>query len=497
MSKMHEQFVAARKFGVPLFACETQDPYETIRQLVKYLNGEKKHPALTWDIQRGVLPANEAGKEVLKRFAPNEAAAAELVNPSTMLARAVELPDKTVLFMHNAHRFYATGVNGSESIVQGIGNLRDPFKATGSMLVLLAPGHSLPPEIERDVLLTDEPLPSDAELGAIVKGVYAYAGLKQPQAQMEQQLVRAARGLAPFPAEQAVALSLSKDGANVAKLWELKRKMVEQTKGLTFYRGTETFDDIGGLQRIKQFSSLLFKGPQPPSCIVFVDEIDKGMAGAKGDTSGTSQDQHGTMLDTMEVMQWKGLICLGPPGCAKSLFAMTLANTFGVPCIRLDLGALKGSLVGQSEQQIRAAMNVIKAVAGDSAYWIATCNQLEVLAPEMIRRFTDGIWYFDLPDAEERSKIWTVRKAKHAITDVALPDDTDWTGADIRNVCSISYRLQVTLKQAATYITPVAKSNPESIEKLRKLADGAFLSASHEGVYKRSLSTASGRRVTL
>lgn len=495
MSKLTEQFKSARMKGVPLLAIETPDQGATISQLVQALNGDKKHAALTWDIVRGPMAGNEQGMEVLKKICPNEGAQMDLINPTNMLARAAELPDKSCLFIYNSQRFY-----GNEAVAQAIWNLRDPFKATGRMLVLLAPAHALPSEIERDVILTDEPLPTDAELSTIIDGIYDNAGLKHAKDDLKASLVRAARGLAPFPAEQAVALSLSKEGANVSKLWELKRKMIEQTKGLSFYTSGECFDDIGGIQRIKRFGSLLFKGAMPPSCIVFVDEIDKAMAGAKSDTSGTSQDQHGTLLAAMEDQQWKGMILVGPPGCAKSMYAKALAATFGVPCIKLDMGAIKGSLVGQSEQQIRACMKVILAVAGDSAYWVATCNKLDTMSPEMLRRFTDGYWYFDLPDSEERESIWKVLRPKYKIpADDIQPDDQDWTGADIRNVCSIAYRLQIPLVEASTYITPVSKSDPDSIERLRKLADGSFLSASYPGPYKKQMSggSSSGRKVSL
>jgi SpoVK/Ycf46/Vps4 family AAA+-type ATPase len=187
----------------------------------------------------------------------------------------------------------------------------------------------------------------------------------------------------------------------------------------------------------------------------------------------------------MQANKWPGMILPGPPGTAKSLFATALAAEHEVPCIALDLGAMKGSLVGQSEQQIRAALKVIRAVAGKGAYWVATCNRMESLPPELRRRFTDGIRFFDLPDEAERASIWTIMRKKFKIKETdSQPDDHQWTGADIRNVCALAYRLKVSLKKAATYITPVAKSDPHSIERLRKLAHNSFLSASREGLYQ-------------
>lgn len=499
-----EQFLNARKFGVPLLGIETPDQSSTFKQLVQAINGkgDKQMPVLHWDIVRGVTAGNEAGQAELNRLALDESARAELANPTAMLIRAKELKEKAVICMANAQRFF-----DSETVMQGIFNLRDPFKATGRMLVLLGPSLRLPIELERDVILFDEALPTDAELGVIIQSVHEFAALKPPKGAHEAQLVRAARGLAPFPAEQAVALSLDKvlGAASVPALWELKRKFVEQTRGLAMYNSGETFEDIGGIARIKRFGNLLFAGAEPPAAVIFVDEIEKSMGGAGatgvGDSSGTSQDQLGVLLSAMQDNEWSGLIAVGPPGCAKSAFAKALGNTHQVPTIKLDLGGMKGSLVGQSEQQVRAAIKIIKSVAGKSAYWVGTCNRLESLPPELRRRFTDGIWFFDLPSQEEREKIWTIMLARYGLNSVkridtgGIPNDDNWTGADIRNVCSIAYRLNCSLKEAATYITAVAKSDPQSIERLRKVADGSFLSASHEGVYLRAVGSYPGSTV--
>lgn len=504
--KITEQFLNARKFGVPLLGIETPDQAATIAMLTQAVNGKGAVAVLSWDIIRGVTASNEAGREEVQRIAGDPNAALELLNPTSMLTKATELKDRTVLIMQNAHRFY-----DNESVVQGIWNLRDPFKASGRMLVLLGPSLKLPVELERDVIVLDEPLPTDEELATIIKTVHEMAALKAPSQTQSDQLVRAARGLAPFPAEQAVALSLKKDGADVAQLWELKRKMVEQTKGLAMYNSGETFEDIGGIERVKQFGQWLFNGSEPPAAVIFVDEIEKAIAGVGGsgggDTSGTSQDQLGVLLSAMQDNEWSGMIAVGPPGCAKSLYAKALGNTYKVPTIKLDLGGMKGSLVGQSEAQVRAAVKIIKAVAGKSAYWVGTCNSLNNLPPELRRRFTDGIWFFDLPDKGERDLIWAAMLKRYRLdflspAELERPSDEQWTGADIRNVCSIAYRLRCSLKEAATFITPVAKSDPASIDRLRKLADGAFLSASQAGVYQRTNNSipaeaAQGRRLTL
>src|SRR2546422_6001578 len=53
------------------------------------------------------------------------------------------------------------------------------------------------------------------------------------------QSVDALIGLAAFPAEQVLAMSLSKNGLDLDWLWERKCQAVEQTPGLTIWRGGE------------------------------------------------------------------------------------------------------------------------------------------------------------------------------------------------------------------------------------------------------------------
>jgi hypothetical protein len=79
----------------------------------------------------------------------------------------------------------------------------------------------------------------------------------------------------------------------------------------------------------------------------------------------------------------------------------------------------------------------------------------------------------------------------------ARPNDTDWTGAEIRSCCRLAALLDVPLTQAAYHVVPVAVTAAESVEKLRTWASGRCLSATAPGVYRREGTTPikPGRRV--
>src|SRR5713226_6655346 len=151
-----------------------------------------------------------------------------------------------------------------------------------------------------------------------------------------------------------------------------------------------------------------------------------------------------------------GCILIGPPGAAKSLVAKATGNTARIPTIAFDLGAMQNALVGASGERLRAALKVVDAVTNGRSLWIATCNSIGTLAPELRRRFTLGTFFFDLPSPEERAAIWKIYVAKYGASG-DLPDDEGWTGAEIKECCRKAYRLKLTLKESAEYIVPVSR----------------------------------------
>src|SRR5213596_426336 len=291
------------------------------------------------------------------------------------------------------------------------------------------------------------------------------------------QSVDALIGLAAFPAEQVLAMSLSKNGLDLDWLWERKCQAVEQTPGLTIWRGGETFDQIGGCENIKRFLTAVLLGREATRVIVFVDEIEKAFTGTGTDMSGVKTEMTGTMLSWMQDHSADGLIFIGPPGAAKSAVGKAAGATADIPTVAFDLSAMQNSLVGGSGKRLRAALQVIDAISQGRSLWIATCNSITSLPPELRRRFTLGTFFFDLPSSEERRAIWNIYVNRWRLTG-ELPDDEGWTSAEIKECCRKAWRLGTTLAEASRYIVPVSRSAGEQIKALRQMASGKFLSAS-------------------
>lgn len=468
------QVKAARRVSAPILAINTPDPAATIAEIVNGVNG--KSAAWSWDFMRGILPANPSARDAARAFD----AEATIGNPPGLMMEAEKLEENSILFVHSAQRYME-----DVGFLQGLWNLRDQFKQNRRTLILLSPQVSLPPELAPDAVVLDEPLPNRQEIAEIVQDVHRAGGLECP-AETLQKAVDATQGLSAFQVEQTVAMSLTPDGLVLSDLWERKRKQIEQTPGLKVCREDVSFDDVGGCQQIKDFMTAILGGRRAPKSVVFVDEIEKALAGAAGDTSGVTQDQLGVLLSYMQDNQSVGTIFVGPPGAAKSMVAKAVGGEAGIPTVQLDLGAAKGSLVGQSERTVRDALKVITAVSGGDALWIATCNSISELPPELRRRFTLGTFFFDLPDADERTLIWGLYLEKYGIREQydARVNDTGWTGAEIKQCCDIAWRTGLSLEDAAAFVVPVSISAASRIDGLRKMSDGRFLSASKRGIYR-------------
>jgi hypothetical protein len=248
MSHSTEEFrsllKAARRAGTPLVAIRTADPASAVDQVATSISSERDTPLIAWDILNGLVGRSDAGNAAITKVLGETSTT---MGPADALAAAQKIAKDTVLCFLNPQRIWE-----QPDIVQGIWNLRDVFKSGGQMLVLITtPGASLPTELQSDVMVIDEPLPSPEELAAVVRQTLEAAELAEPEETTVSKAVDALMGLAAFPAEQVLAMSLSKAGLDFARLWDRKRQAVEQTPGLTIWRGGETFDQIGGCDNIK------------------------------------------------------------------------------------------------------------------------------------------------------------------------------------------------------------------------------------------------------
>ena len=143
----------------------------------------------------------------------------------------------------------------------------------------------------------------------------------------EDMVLDAAQGLTWEEAENAMALALVRQKCFDPKtITELKAQMVKKSAALEFSQFKETFETLGGLENLKDWTLGRFEKRRPG-------------------------------------LPFRGILLLGIPGTGKSHFAKALGNQVGWPCLSLNLGKVFGSLVGESEAKMREALKVVDAMA--------------------------------------------------------------------------------------------------------------------------------------
>lgn len=505
MKSFIELFTDARAVSTPLIAVRTFDPASTIRNVRKSLGKTvEETPLISWDSIHGLKGLNEdhdgkagAGTLALTAMLQLAGMQQEELGSSVDLSIALGIleyaAEDVIAFIHNPQLSWPT----DPKVVQAFWNLRDGYKANGNMAVLLiGVGDVLPTELQQDILVLEEPLPTRDELSKIVTETFAFAAqndkYKKCAGAATPAVVKdacdALIGLPAFPAEQATAMCLEKATGvlDIEQLWDRKRTIVSQRPGLTFCQPQEKLADMYGNFGFSKFATGLMEGKYAPTVILRVDEIEKQFAGNGTDSSGSTGKQLGEFLSWIED---KKVICtleLGVPGSSKSFAPWCIAGQYKKPLIKFDLAAMEDKLVGEGGKILRGAERTVEAISDGRIWLIATANSLRGLPPELISRFqVGGIFFFDAPTEEEQQGIMKLKIAKYELeANQPLPDMTGWTGRDIENCARKAQLLNVSLVDAGKFVVPLMKSHGEEMDVLRKSAHGRFLSASHPGVYE-------------
>ncbi len=465
------EYVRACFTGLWIESHEQQDALTAIAQLCQ----QEEWRLATWNIEQGLRVSGAA----VVSSGSDPLAAIRAVN-------SLVTPEGTaILVLQNFHRFLS-----SAEIVQALSQQIIAGKQNRTIVVILSPVVQLPLELEKLFVVLEHELPDREQLAEIARGI-ATEEAELPSGSDLDIVLDAAAGLTRMEAENAFSLSLVRHGRISSEaVWELKSGMLKKSGMLELHRGQDDFSRLGGLAALKSFCRRALLQP------------------SRGNPSKRP----------------RGVLLLSPPGCGKSQFCKSLGKEVGRPVLMLDVGSLMGSLVGQSEERTRQALRIIDAMApcvamidevekafagvnssGDSGvtsrmfgtflswlndhtsdvFVVCTANDVSKLPPEFGRseRF-DGIFFLDLPTREEKDSIWAIYREQFEIDrDQRLPEDTDWTGAEIKACCRLAALLDLPLVQSAQNVVPVAVTAAESVERLRTWASGRCLSAQQPGLY--------------
>ncbi len=432
---------------------------------------------------------------------------AEGVSPKADPVNALQVIDKfegsAVFILKDFHEFWEQPI-----VKRKLRNLAQKLEPRGKCIIITNPGKRLPDELKDDVGVIELPMPREEELNEILENLSQTVDIKVDlDDEQRQRFLRAALGLTSQHAKRVLtkAAVVSKARINeshIKLITEEKRQVIRQSEALEFFPVSETMDDIGGLEQLKEWLQI----------------------------------RHGAFSEEARNFQLpppKGLALIGIPGTGKSLTAKAIGAAWRLPLLKMDTGALFGGIVGESEERTRRALSVAETVApcilwideidkafaqggldggtssrvfGSILTWmqdksapvfvVATANNIASLPPELLRkgRF-DEVFFLDLPTEEERKQIFAVQLQKvkrpvHAYNiDLLSKESEFFVGAEIENaILDAMYlafydgqRPMVTedIVRSLKKLIPLAESQKEQVGKLRDwLREGRAISAS-------------------
>ena len=390
-----------------------------------------------------------------------------------------------------------------------IRQLRDVLrsaKTQNKTLLFLGCEHKLPPELHHEITVLRFALPGKEELGAVLDSIVLSTQFQPLSVEKRELVLNAAMGLTTIEAENAFALSLIEAGEIVPTIVaRVKAHALKEGGLLEVIEGSPSLEAIGGLEELK------------------------GWLIQRKDAFSQSARNYGLPSP-------KGLLILGIPGTGKSLTAKATASVFGLPLLRLDAGRIFAGLVGQSEANLRTALQTAEAISpcvlwldelekafagtrgsggsdggtssrvfGSFLSWmqeknapvfvVATANDVSQLPPEFLRkgRF-DEVFFVDLPQQRERSKIWDLVIRKYGRNEgrfdqvmLARACET-FTGAEIEQAFIEAMHTafaeqrevnELDVGNALCNMVPLATLMGEEMERLRRWAQGRARHASH------------------
>jgi SpoVK/Ycf46/Vps4 family AAA+-type ATPase len=165
-----------------------------------------------------------------------------------------------------------------------------------------------------------------------------------------------------------------------------------------------------------------------------------------------------------------GAIAEGVPGTGKSLSALAAATLFGCPVVRVNPGKMKGGIVGESEKNAARVFALLRSFGG-LQFWVATSNRLDTVPEELSDRFPGGVYFFDLPSADELPLIWRANLLRYGFDpSERWTDDSGWTGRDVRAVCLEARRTRQSIAAVAAQRIPGSRRMARRIDRMRESA---------------------------
>jgi SpoVK/Ycf46/Vps4 family AAA+-type ATPase len=293
---------------------KTQEPERAqaniVSEIQQWDNHRKTQTAVyRWDCLRG-----------LESVLPDREERQMIQDPAELVTHLAEIPGPAVAFLENFHRF----IEGAET-VQALQNARQALSTNGVTLIAVSPIVTIPAEVSKLFKVVPFELPTREELRQVFVEIASAANLGEQPPELLEELAEAALGLTRFEAENAAALCsvVSSGKFSPEIVAHMKSDMIRQSSTLEIGVFEETFEELRGVDRMKDFA-----------------------------------------LKSLGSNMYRGILVLGPAGTGKTHFAKALGNAVRMPTIIADVNRIMAAgqaLVGQSEARAQQTVDIINA----------------------------------------------------------------------------------------------------------------------------------------
>jgi ATP-dependent 26S proteasome regulatory subunit len=460
------QLVAARYPLIYLVSSEE----ERVERGLKSLMTSAELPLYRWRATTGLLDPGETLVEG-SQF------------PFAMLEKLDRIEGKALFLLEDFSVFLEDG-----RVIRKIRDLLRLLETRKQAILFLSQGLTIPPMLEKDLVILDIPLPGRAEIGKLLALLLKSQRI-EVAAELFEQFVTASLGLSEKEIKRAYARVLVDGSRFTAKDLDLlideKEKLIRKSRFLEYVRSDLGVRELGGMENLKDWLK--------QRTLAFTEKARE-----------------------FGLPEPKGLFLLGVQGCGKSLSAKVVANMWKVPLIRLDIAAL---FAGRAEEGLRETIRVAESLApailwideiekaffGDAGggrvfgsfltwmqektqpvFVVATANEVKSLPPELLRkgRF-DEIFFVDLPNVHERLEILEIHlkrrgRSPDAFDLLAIAEETDrYSGAELEQLINAAlFRAfaagrglsQEDLLKTARETVPLAITMDDRLKELRDWA---------------------------
>jgi hypothetical protein len=398
---------------IPLIAVESNEEPQIVR-LVREIGARVQLPGFRWTVTEG-----------LQAFDPNDQPRESIVKSLEVL-RYIHAASNSFFVLLDFHPYLADAVH-----VRHLKDIALAYPKHYSTVIIVGYTVPIPEELRPFTAQFRLPLPTLDELRRIVLDVAGEWGAEHGRREVQttnkalELLVRNLGGLTATDARRLAAKAINDDGvideSDIPEVMRAKYELLGRDSPLSFEYETAKFSEIGGMQRLRKWievrKSFFVEGAQ-------------------------------SHLDPP-----RGVLLLGVQGCGKSLAAKAAAGILGVPLLRLDFGVLYNKYYGETERNLRKALEtaevmspcvlwmdeiekglavgddddgLARRILGTMLTWmserhqpvfvVATANDITRLPPEMVRkgRF-DEIFFVDLPSPANRRDILDIHLRKRCL----------------------------------------------------------------------------------